>query len=158
MTARLRVLTCARHPFRSAELVAWRHRHEAEVEAKRSSPGPCDTLALTRCGPSQFLFIVVIVLFGFMNIGAIIGLREDLKERAELLAHITRPESGFTERQDGVWTWTFRQNQLTRAVERPSGSAIEIATILGFPFIRLRAALPEECVPPSWLLQPAYAC
>ena len=43
-----------------------------------------------------------------------------------------------------MWTWTFRQNPLTRAVERPSGSAIEIATILGFPYIRLRAALPEE--------------
>ena len=125
--------------------------------------GPCDAPVLTRCGPLQFLFIVVIVLFGFMNIGAVIGLREDLKERSELLAHITRPESGFMERQDGVWSacrvmpiaarlrvltrarypfcllaaWTFRQNQLTRAVERPSGSAIEIATILGFP-ARLR--------------------
>ena len=79
-----------------------------------------------------------------VNVGAVIGFYEDMKERRELLAHITRPESGFTERQGGVWTWTFRQNPLTRAVERPSGSAIEIATILGFPYIRLRAALPEE--------------
>ena len=92
----------------------------------------------------RFLFIVVITLVGVMNVGALIGLHEDLKERRELLVHITRPESGFTERQGGVWTWTFQQNALKRAVERPSGSAIEIATILGFPFIRLRAALPEE--------------
>ena len=79
-----------------------------------------------------------------MNVGAVIGFYEDMKERHELLEHIMRPECGFNERQGGVWTWTFQQNPLTRAVERPSGSAVEIAAVLGFPFIRLRAALPEE--------------
>ena len=79
-----------------------------------------------------------------MNVGAVVGFYEDMKERRELLEHITNPECGFTERQGGVWTWTFRQNTLTRAVERPTGSAVEIAAVLGFPFIRLRAALPEE--------------
>ena len=93
---------------------------------------------------AQFLFIVVIVLFGVMNVGALFGFYEDMKERRELLEHITRPECGFAERPDGAWTWTFRQNLLQRAVERPSGSAVEIAAVLGFPFIRLRAALPEE--------------
>ena len=79
-----------------------------------------------------------------MNVGAVYGFYEDMKERRELLEHITSSECGFTERQGGVWTWTFRQNPLTRAVERPTGSAVEIAAVLGFPFIRLRAALPEE--------------
>jgi len=92
----------------------------------------------------KFLFAVVISLFGIMNVGACIGFYEDMKERRETLEHITRPECGFTERQGGVWTWTFRQNALTRLVERPTGSAVEIAGVLGFPFIRLRAALPEE--------------
>ena len=93
---------------------------------------------------AQFLFIVVIILFGLMNIGALIGFYEDMKERRELLEHITRPECGFVERQNGAWTWRFQQNPLKHAVECPSGTAIEIATVLGFPFIRLRAALPEE--------------
>jgi hypothetical protein len=101
------------------------------------------THALRRL-PEQFLFIVVIVLFGVMNLGALFGFYEDMKERRELLERITAPECGFAERPGGAWTWTFYQNPLTRLVERPSGSAVEIAAVLGFPFIRLRAALPEE--------------
>ena len=87
---------------------------------------------------------MVIVLFGVMNLGALFGFYEDMKERRELLERITAPECGFTERPGGAWTWTFYQNPLTRLVERPTGSAVEIAAVLGFPFIRLRAALPEE--------------
>ncbi len=79
-----------------------------------------------------------------MNLGALVGFYEDMKERRDTVRRITTPEMGFAETADGVWTWTFTQNELTQAVEAPSGTAVEIAGVLGFPFIRLRAALPEE--------------
>jgi hypothetical protein len=76
--------------------------------------------------------------------GALCGFYVDMKERSTALTHALRPEMGFQERAGGVWTWRFKQNEITRSVEAPSGSAVHIAGILGFPFIRLRAALPEE--------------
>ena len=79
-----------------------------------------------------------------MNIGAAFGFYQDMAERRELLRMVHEPEMGFAERADGVWTWTFKQNELRKAVEAPSGSAVRIAGVMGFPFIRLRAALPAE--------------
>ena len=79
-----------------------------------------------------------------MNLGALYGFYKDMKERRDTVRRIQEPDMGFAEGPGGVWTWTFTQNELTRAVERPTGSAVEIAGVLGFPFIRLRAALPEE--------------
>ena len=93
---------------------------------------------------AQFLFCVVIILFGFMQLGALVGFAEDMKERRHLLQLVQQPEMGFTDRGNGVWTWTFIQNTIVKPVERPSGSAVQMAGIFGFPFIRLRAALPEE--------------
>ena len=92
----------------------------------------------------RLLFGVIVALFAFMNFGAVVGLQVETKERREMLNLLCAPESGFTERKGGVWTWAFRQNALTGALEAPSGSAVRIAGALGFPFIRLRAALPEE--------------
>jgi hypothetical protein len=86
--------------------------------------------------PPQFLFIVVIVLFGVMNMGAVVGFYEDAHERRNVMARLLAPELGFEEPEEGVWTWAFAQNRLTRAVEAPSGSAVQIAGIMGFPFIR----------------------
>ena len=79
-----------------------------------------------------------------MNGGAAAGFAQDTRARRALLRLVHQPEMGFAERGDGVWTWTFKQNELHRAVEAPSGSAVRIAGVMGFPFIRLRAALPEE--------------
>ena len=79
-----------------------------------------------------------------MNGGAAVGFAQDTRERRALLRKVLQPELGFAERGDGVWTWTFKQNELRQAVEAPSGSAVHLAGIMGFPFIRLRAALPEE--------------
>jgi hypothetical protein len=92
----------------------------------------------------QFLFIVVISLFGFMNAGAAIVFYQDMAERRKLLGLVRAPEMGFAVRGDGVWTWKFEQNELRKAVEAPSGSAVLIAGVMGFPYIRLRAALPDE--------------
>ena len=111
----------------------------------------------------RFLFIVVIALFAFMarqrsallqlthltwlilqNVGAVIGFYLDASERRKLQRAVCTPELGFAVCGNGVWTWTFKQNELHKAVEAPSGSAVLMAGAMGFPFIRLRAALPEE--------------
>ena len=78
------------------------------------------------------------------NVGAVIGFYLDASERRKLQRAVCTPEMGFAVRGAGVWTWTFKQNELRKAVEAPSGSAVRMAGAMGFPFIRLRAALPEE--------------
>ena len=111
----------------------------------------------------KFLFIVVIVLFGFMargsiaarfptprltrrlsqNVGAVIAFILDMREHKSTLALLQQPEMGFLEHEDGAWTWTCVQRELSQPVEAPSGSALNLATVFGLPFVRLRAALPE---------------
>jgi hypothetical protein len=52
---------------------------------------------------------------------------------------------GFRVMPDGgAWTWTAEQPPLQRAVQAPHGSAFQLAGAFGLPFVRLRAALPEE--------------
>jgi hypothetical protein len=92
----------------------------------------------------QFLFIVVVTLFGFMNVGAVIGFIADMRERKTTLARLQEADTGFEEACDGAWTWSCAQAPITRrAVEAPSGSAMVLSAIFGLPFVRLRAALPE---------------
>ena len=111
----------------------------------------------------KFLFIVVIVLFGFMaracvalvvpltcltcrwlqNVGAVIAFILDMNEHKNTLALLQQPEMGFVEHDDGTWTWTCVQKEMRNPVEAPSGSAFRLATVFGLPFVRLRAALPE---------------
>ena len=89
------------------------------------------------------LFIVVITLFGVMNIGAMIGYIVDTRERKRLCQQLRRPEADFLE-VEGVWTWRFRQLPLDSPVEAPRGSAPTLAFLMGMPLIRLRMALPDE--------------
>ena len=91
----------------------------------------------------RFLFIVVVSLFGFMQVGAVVGYFLDAGERRTTLATLQQPEMGFEELPFGVWTWRCVQDPLERAVAAPSGSAMHLATVLGLPFVRLRAAVPE---------------
>ncbi len=90
----------------------------------------------------------MIVLFGIMNVGAFIGFIEDMAHRRKTLTQVMTPSMGFKE-IDGAWTWRLEQAPLAAAVGAPAGSAVAIAGVLGFPFIRLRAALPEELLPGS---------
>ena len=92
----------------------------------------------------RFLFIVVLTLFCVMNAGAVFGLMMDLSHRRSVLKGAMTPALGFEELPGGVWTWKLYQNPLTKAVEAPSGSGVEMAGLFGFPFLRLRAALPDE--------------
>ena len=52
-------------------------------------------------------------------------------------------ECGFPGDAD-CWTWSFRLDDLSDAVGSPGGSAVAISAVLGVPFARLRAALPDE--------------
>ena len=92
----------------------------------------------------RMLFIVVITLFGCMNLGALVGYVLDAKARKKLVQQLQRPEAEFVELPGGVWTWTFRQQPLSSSVEAPTGSAPTIAFLMGIPLIRLRTALPDE--------------
>ena len=91
----------------------------------------------------KFLFIVVMSLFSVMNVGAIIAFFLDVQERRATIAKLLQPEMGFDELVGGVWTWRCVQEPLTRAVAAPAGSAMHLASVLGLPFVRLRAAIPE---------------
>ena len=92
----------------------------------------------------KFLFIVIILLFSVMNIGAVIGFVLDVRAHKELVRQLQRPEAEFAELPGGVWTWTFRQLPLKSALEAPTGSAPTLAFLMGIPLIRLRTALPDE--------------
>ena len=92
----------------------------------------------------RMLFIVVITLFGVMNLGAVVGFILDVRARKQLVQQLQRPEAEFVEMPGGVWTWTFRQLPLKSSVEAPRGSAPTLAFIFGIPLVRLRTALPDE--------------
>ena len=92
----------------------------------------------------RMLFIVVIVLFGVMNAGAVVGYVLDARERQRLVYQLQRPETEFAELPGGVWTWTLKQLPLSSTVEAPTGSAPALAFLMGIPLVRLRAALPDE--------------
>jgi len=92
----------------------------------------------------RFLFIVVCCLFGFMNSGAAVAFVMDMQHRRYTVGRIKTPDMGFLELPDGTWLWSFTQDELDRAVAAPSGSAVNFIALFGFPFIRLRCALPEE--------------
>ena len=78
------------------------------------------------------------------NVGAIIAFVMDVRERKNTLQLLQQRAMGFTEHEDGAWTWTCVQKEMRRPVEAPSGSAMNLASVFGLPFVRLRAALPEE--------------
>ena len=82
-------------------------------------------------------------MFAAMNVGALGALVLDVRERRATLARLMRPESGFAELPGGVWVWRCAQEPLARAVQAPTGSAVQLAAVFGLPFVRLRAALPE---------------
>ena len=68
----------------------------------------------------------------------------DLGEKRKTLAALQSPECGFQALPGGVWTWTCEQDPLTEAVQAPRGSAFALSAVMGLPFVRLRAALPED--------------
>jgi hypothetical protein len=92
----------------------------------------------------RLLFYVVLAMFLAMNVGAAVGFFIDTAERRSVLARLRDARVGFAELPDGAMTWTCVQKQLMQDVQTPTGSAWELCAIFGMPFVRLRAALPEE--------------
>jgi hypothetical protein len=132
-------------------------RHLTEFASARTPKiATCSLSDMTSLSPGdivtklKFLFIVVVVLFAFMNVGAVVAFFLDASERRKTLAALQAPATGFALAQPGnVWTWRCTQPPLQRAVEAPRGSAMELASIFGLPLVRLRAALAEELLPGS---------
>lgn len=92
------------------------------------------------------VFIVVVSLFGGLLVGAAVGWRMDTHEHASTVGRLHDPACGFRETAQGAWLWRFRIDPLEPGADLapPSGPAVELAAVLGLPFARLRAALPDE--------------
>ena len=92
----------------------------------------------------KYLFIVVIVLFGCMWIGAAFGYGQDAKMRASILHKLQEPRMGFQMTEEGAWLWRFHLEPIETDLAVPTGPAVELAKLFGMPLARLRAALPDE--------------
>jgi hypothetical protein len=99
----------------------------------------------------KLLFTVVIVLFGIMNLGAAVGYVLDERERRGVLHRLQQPNAGFhtAADDDDCWLWSFHLEPLQSELAAPTGTAVVITGVLGLPFARLRAALPDELVSAS---------
>ena len=126
-------------------------RHLTDFSGKRKMSLPMASLSdLVGLNPAdlvtklKLLFIVVLSLFGGMNLGAAFGFGQDARERRKVVAKLRKPDVGYRETAAGAWIWRFQLNALEDEIDSPSGSAVRLTAILGIPFVRLRAALPDE--------------
>jgi hypothetical protein len=94
----------------------------------------------------KVLFIVVLSLFSGMWLGATMGFVLDRRARQRAVTRLCQPEAGFRETEEGTWVWRFSLEELSEALAPPRGSAVVISAIIGMPFARLRAALPDDLV------------
>jgi hypothetical protein len=94
------------------------------------------------------LFEVVIILFGLMNGGALIGFALDARARARVVARFCQPQVGFRSPPGDpeCWVWRFTLEPLMDDIDAPRGTAVALSAILGIPYVRLRAVLPDEMV------------
>ena len=92
----------------------------------------------------KMLFGVMIGLFGLMNVGAALGFVLDARERRFVLAKLQTAELGFRITPEGAWLWRFSVEPLQSERDAPTGTAVALAELLGVPYSRLRAALPDE--------------
>ena len=102
---------------------------------------PADLLTKLR-----MLFGVVIGLCCIMTAGAALGFGLDAHERRNVLAKLQTPELGFRVTLEGAWLWRFTVEPLRDDQDAPTGTAVALAELLGVPYSRLRAALPDELV------------
>jgi hypothetical protein len=94
----------------------------------------------------RVLFVAVMSLFAFMLVGAALGAALDARARRALLARLARPACGFREAPgSGAWLWRLHLDELEDELAPASGPAVELGRVFGIPFVRLRAALPQEC-------------
>lgn len=91
----------------------------------------------------RFLFTAVCCLCGIMVVGAAVAGVQSVSAKRRVVALCKKPEFGFSDR-GGVWTWNLQQEPLEDEVGTVMGSAVELCRALGLPFVRFRAAVPEE--------------
>ena len=92
----------------------------------------------------KLLFIVVVSLFACLHIGGAVAWVMDSRERALVAEQLRDPACGFRIASDGTCLWRFGLEPLPNEIAAPSGPAVMLAEVLGLPFARLRAALPDE--------------
>lgn len=92
----------------------------------------------------RFLAIAIAVLFGLMNFGAVAAAIQERSSRRRFLTLMQREQFGFTEQPCGAWTWEVWQDALPEQVGQVTGSVVQLCQFLGIPFVRFRAAVPEE--------------
>ena len=112
-----------------------------------------DLAALAELSPEQFvadlslLLIAVGAMFGAMCVGAGVAAALDAAARRRAFRRLTASNGGcgFRLARDGVTRlWRFHLDPLPSEIAAPSGSAVQIASVIGLPFARLRAAMPDE--------------
>ena len=92
----------------------------------------------------KMLFMVVTILFAFMNLGAAAGFALDRRKRLDFFQCMQTPEVGFRLGPTGEWLWSFSLDPLRGELDAPTGPAVALSALLGIPLVRLRAALPDE--------------
>jgi hypothetical protein len=92
------------------------------------------------------LFEIVIILFGIMNGGAALGYVLDARLRASVIERLKAPEAGFSvaKGDPDCWVWRLQLDELSDELDAPQGTAVALSEVMGIPFARLRAALPDE--------------
>ena len=112
-----------------------------------------DLAALAQLSPEQFiadlslLLIAVGAMFGAMCVGAGVAAALDAAARGRAFRRLTASNGGcgFRLARDGVTRlWRFHLDPLPSEIAAPSGAAVQIASVIGMPFARLRAAMPDE--------------
>ena len=81
-----------------------------------------------------------------MTGGAALGYVLDARARTRTIERLKAPESGFTAVPGDLdcWVWRLQLDALHDELDAPSGTAVVLSEIMGLPFARLRAALPDE--------------
>ena len=127
--------------------------------ASKPSLPTCSLADLTALSPGDIvtklktLFQIVIILFGLMNTGSVVGVALDSRERRNFLQRMKAPEVGFRLAPSGTWLWCFSLEPLRGELDAPTGPAVALSALLGIPVVRLRAALPDELL--TWDLATA---
>ncbi len=86
-----------------------------------------------------------------MNGGAALGYVLDARARLRTVERLKTPEAGFTTApgDPDCWVWRLQLDELQNDLDAPSGTAVVLSEIMGMPFARLRAALPDEMLTTS---------